>query len=200
MSRPVISLRGGHGRTLEAPNPRRLAMKGTLALAVVVLAVPGTLRAQGNLKALTGSGLLGYFLTTVPVEAHCAGGQVVSPDFPYCSPGTKHILGRNEEQIWMPVDFTAPVATLLDGPITFEVNCNFNTAFRGPCWGTFTWESGGGIWEGQWVSSVMDLMTYESVISMVGFGTGGAIDGKQLKVDGGSAPGDWYITVDVRIK
>ncbi len=46
----------------------------------------------------------------------------------------------------------------------------------------------------------MDLFTYESRFSMVGHGVGGTIDGKQLKFDGGSVPGDWYITGTVRIQ
>jgi hypothetical protein len=175
-------------------------MRSRLAFVIVALAVPGSLWAQGNKKAITGTGLLGYVTTTMAPEIHCAGGQSAGPEFPYCSPDTKRILGRDEEQTWGPLDFTSPAAELLDGPITFEVNCNFSPVFRGPCWGKFTWEAGGGVWEGQWVSPVMDLMTYESEISMVGFGIGGAIDGKQLKVDGGSAPYEWYITVDVRIK
>jgi hypothetical protein len=175
-------------------------MRRKLAFAVVALAVPGSLWAQGNKKAITGTGFLGYVEATVAPQIRCAGGAVAGPTFPYCTPDTKRILGRDEEQIWEAVGFASPAAELLDGPITFEVNCNFNPAYRGPCWGKFTWEAAGGVWEGQWVSPVMDLMTYESEISMVGFGTGGAIDGKQLKVDGGSAPGDWYITVDVRIR
>lgn len=92
-----------------------------------------------------------------------------------------------------------PVASLLNGPLNFVVNCNFNADYRGPCWGTFRWEAAGGRWEGHWTAPVMDLMTYESRLSMVGFGEGGALDGKQLKVDGFSNPGDWYITITARI-
>ena len=58
--------------------------------------------------------------------------------------------------------------------------------------GTFEWQvpAAGGAWKGSWTSPVMDLLTYQSVIAMVGHGTGG-LDGKQLKVDGFSNPGDW---------
>ena len=95
-----------------------------------------------------------------------------------------------------------PDSELLYGQITFIVNCNFGPAYKGPCWGTFQWDTPdpNAIWVGTWTSPLMDLASYESVISMVGHGVGGAIDGKQLKVDGFSDPGDWYITFKARIK
>jgi hypothetical protein len=89
----------------------------------------------------------------------------------------------------------------LNGPITFVVNCSFDPNLRGSCWGTLEWSvPGAGVWEGVWAAPLMDLMTYESELNMVGLGIGGAIEGKILKLDGESAPGDWYITSTVRIR
>jgi hypothetical protein len=113
---------------------------------------------------------------------------------------TRRILGRSEVQTWWPVNPSPSVTELLTpGEITFVVNCNFNSEYRGPCWGTFRWATADGTWEGQWTAPVMDLFTYESRLSMVGFGQGGAIDGKQLKFDRGSAAFDYYITGSIRI-
>jgi hypothetical protein len=105
--------------------------------------------------------------------------------------------GRNEVQTWVVVP---PAPDELNGPITFVVNCNFNASVRGPCWGTFEWTlASGAKWQGSWTSPVMDLLTYESRMSMVGVGEGGAIDGRHLRFDGGSAPGEEYISGTIRI-
>jgi hypothetical protein len=137
----------------------------------------------------------------VAAQVRCEGTKVTTTSLP-CPPGTKHILGRDEQQLWFPYPSEEyPVPDVLNGEITFVINCNFNADYRGPCWGTFEWDvSGIGAWEGTWTAPVMDLMTYESEFSMVGHGVGGEIDGEQLKFDGGSAPGDYFITGTVRIK
>lgn len=179
---------------------RRLSL-AVLAVAVALVAAGST--AGQNPKFVLGQVQLEYAGTVTPPETRCIGGEPTELPFPYlpCTDGTRRILGRSEVQTWWPVNPSPSVAGLLtEGEITFVVNCNFNSGYRGPCWGTFVWEVPGvGTWEGQWTAPVMDLFTYESRLSMVGFGQGGAIDGKQLKFDGGSAAGEYYITGSVRI-
>jgi hypothetical protein len=171
------------------------------SLVIVAVALGAAASAVGDGPGfVVGQAQLGYVGTVAPPEVKCAGGEPTGLPFPHCTEGTQRILGRSEVQTWEPAFLTPNLQPLLGGPITFVVNCNFNAAYRGPCWGTFTWDIPDvGTWEGQWTAPVMDLMTYESRLSMVGFGRDGAIDGKQLRFDGGSAPGDWYITGTVRI-
>jgi hypothetical protein len=163
-------------------------LRRSMLLVAVIVAASGLLMAGENPKFVTGEVLLGYLETTVPPQMRFM--------------GTQRISGRSEVQVWEPVSPSDSVAPFITGPITFVVNCNFDSNYRGPCWGTFEWEAPevGGMWEGTWTTPVMDLVTYESKISIVGHGMGGEIDGKQIKLDGGSAPGDWYITATVRIK
>jgi hypothetical protein len=164
-------------------------LRNSMLLVAVIVASSGLLMAGENPKFVTGEVLLGYVETTVPPQMRFM--------------GTQRISGRSEVQSWLPYseEENVPVSPLIAGPITFVVNCNFDSNLRGPCWGTFEWHVPGvGTWEGTWTAPVMDLMTYESEISMVGHGMGGEIDGKQLKLDGGSAPGDFYIKATWRIK
>ncbi len=175
-------------------------MSKRVVLAVLLIAaLPAVLQAGDNPKFTFGSGQIGFMTTTVPPEYRCAGGDLTGA-FPPCSEETRRVFVRSEQQLWVPVGLSESIEALMAGEITFVVNCNFNAQYRGPCWGTFTWEvEGGATWEGQWTAPVMDLMTYESEIALVGFGQGGAIDGMQLKIDGYSNPGDWYITVTARV-
>ncbi len=166
---------------------------------VLGLLLTGSLWAGGPHQVIVGGGEIGFLETTVQPEIRCAGGEPIWV-FPYCSPGTHRVIARDEVQIWAPASLADPVAGLLDGPITFTVNCNFSPDLRGPCWGTFTWEVPDTCtWEGHWVSPIMDLMTYESEIRMEGFGDCGALGNLHLKVEGFSNPGDWYITIQARI-
>ena len=172
-------------------------------LVLAFLAMSGLLMAGGNPKSLSGETQIGFLQTAIPPDLRCIGGEPTNLPFPYlpCSEGTRRVLARSEEQIWFPAYLSDSIAALLDGELKFVVNCNMNASYRGPCWGTFEWTVPGvGVWEGTWTTPVMDLLTYESKLSMVGQGVGSEIDGKQLKVDGGSAPWDYYITADVRIK
>jgi len=183
-----------------------MAKRITLAVVVLVLvAFPVALGADHNPKFIVGSGLLAYGEEVSPPEVvRCLGGEPTGLTFPYglpCSEGTHRIIARNEVQIWFPLSVSDDAAELLNGEITLTVNCNFNAQYRGPCWGTFTWEVPEvGTWEGHWTTPVQDLGTYESVMNMVGFGEGGEIDGKQIKLDGYSDPGDYYVTFTARIK
>jgi hypothetical protein len=166
------------------------------ALALVLISAT-ELQAGDNPKFTYGNGQIGWTETTAAPQVRCVGGEPVGG---LCSEGTQRIFSRSEVQIWSPVGLSESLTSRLTGPLTFTVNCNFNAQYRGPCWGAFIWAVTDGTWEGHWTAPVMDLMTYESELSMVGFGQGGEIDGMQLKVDGYSNPGDWYITFAARIK
>jgi hypothetical protein len=181
---------------------RRFGFVILALVAVCGLVVAGQNQNQ-NPKFVFGEAQIGYVAQTTPPQLRCEGGTPTGEAFPSCSLDTKHILGRSEVQIWMPASVSESLSPFLsiEDTITFVVNCNLDPSYRGPCWGTFEWATASGdVWEGTWTSPVMDLITYESQFSMVGHGVGGAIDGKQLMFDGGSAPGDWYITGTVRIK
>jgi len=175
-------------------------MRKIVAVVIVGLLLGvGTLSAGDNPKFVFGNGQIEYLYNTVPPTVRCAGGEATG-GYPPCTAETNRILTRGEAGVWKPVTLSDSVAELLDGQITFEVNCNFNSSYRGPCWGTFVWEVPGmGTWEGHWTAPVMDLVTYESEISMVGYGIGEGLNGKHLKVDGYSNPYDLYITLTVRI-
>jgi hypothetical protein len=176
------------------------------ALLVVLLLALAAAPASAQAKEMTflEGFQIGWVYTDAPPVVKCIGGELVVPAPPYyvpCSEGTQHVIARNEVQTWTPAP-GQDVPPVLDGAITFQVNCNMNGNYRGPCFGAFEWTvpGVGGKWVGTWTSPVMDLLTYESVFSMVGHGVGGEIDGKQLKFDGGSAPLDWYVTGTIRIK
>jgi len=173
-----------------------------LVITLVCAAPAPAQQDKNNDKFLTGDVWLGWVETLRPPDIMCAGGAPTGDVYPpYCTPETKRIVGRNELQVWMAYYPDPSVAAFVGGEIQFVVNCTMNSAYRGPCWGTFRWElPGGARWEGSWTSPVMDLVTFESRMAMVGFGTGGAIDGKHLMFDGGSNPGDWFITGKVRIR
>lgn len=176
-----------------------------VALVIVNLALVAPVAASGHgPRAANGTVMLGFLQTVSAPEAKCVDGQPADqtqPPYLPCSPGTTRVIGRSEVQVWMPASLSRTVAAFLNGPITFVVNCDMNGQYRGPCWGTFEWSvPGAGTWVGFWTAPIMDLLTYESRLSMVGIGSGGRIDGKQIEVTGVSAPGDWYIASSVRIR
>jgi hypothetical protein len=160
-----------------------------VSLLAVVLAILWAAPATGRQakQKVTGTALLAYVGVVTPPEVRFTATRIAT---------------RSEVQTWgLGLGTDSSLVPWLDGEITFVVNCNFNAAYRGPCWGTFEWDVPGadGVWIGTWTSPVMDLVTYESTFSMVGQGLGGTIDGKQLKFDGGSGAGEMYITGSVRI-
>ena len=72
---------------------------------------------------------------------------------------------------------------MFQGPFRPVVNCNLDENLQGECWGAFELDSSaGGQWKGTW-SGKFDLIHYISVVSIVGHGEGGAIDGLQMKMD-----------------
>ncbi len=154
-------------------------------------------------KAVWGRVQLGSYVNVLkPPETRCVGGQPTGLPFPPCTPETERIFVRSEVQEWGLVDgANARLVEWLGRSVIFGVNCNFNVAARGPCWGTFEWDvpDKDGVWVGIMTAPVMDLVTYESKMSMVGRGVGGVIDGMRFTFDGASAPGDWYISGVIRI-
>ncbi len=173
---------------------------GVVVLALVSAAPAAAQQGKNNDKFITGTAQLGFLETLQPPEIRCAGGEPTGLPFPQCTEGTNRIIGKHEVQLWAAFYPSPSVASYVGGTIQFSVNCTMNANYRGPCWGTFRWDIGGGrLWEGSWTSPVMDLMTYESTMQMVGYGSGGNIDGKHLKFEGGSAPYDWYITGTITI-
>lgn len=175
-------------------------IRNNVVLVIVVLVWgAGSVWAGDNPKFVLGNAEIGWIGTLVAPEIRCAGGEPTGA-YTYCTEETNQILTRGEVQVWEPATLSHSVTEFLDGQLTFEVNCNFNASLRGPCWGTFVWAIPDmGTWEGHWSAPVMDLLTYESEISMVGYGFGEGLNGRHLKVDGYSNPYDWYITLTVRI-
>ncbi len=170
-----------------------------VSLVVVILALVAPVAASGEgPRAVNGKVLLGFTAEVGLPVITCVGGL---PSVPYCDSNTTQVLGRLEVQTWTPASLSRSVAKFLNGPITFVVNCDLNAQFRGPCWGTFEWKVPGvGTWTGFWTAPIMDLLTYESQLSMVGVGSGGEINGRHLELDGSAAPGDWYIASSVHIR
>lgn len=136
-------------------------------------------------------------------EITCVGGELTGLPFPSlpCTEGTHHIFIRGPLQIWavVPGSLSGEAAGLVDGTVTFVVNGNLSADYEGPFWGTFEWVVAGvGTWQGSW-TGWMNFITWETRMNGVGFGSGGAIDGKQLKFDATAAAGDWYMGFQARI-
>jgi hypothetical protein len=118
-----------------------------------------------------------------PGTVSCLGGEPAAPPL-LCTPGTNqiHLRGRVESAVYLNV--AGEAAALIDGTNTIVVNCNLDATLRGHCWGTFVWQipARGGEWEGTWGGPV-DLIHYVGSYVAVGHGTGGELEGLQLKVD-----------------
>jgi hypothetical protein len=203
MSYPATLPRTENGLTVI--RTRRMTMIHKVALVIVAVVLASTVATAGQApRVIIGRAQLGWVGTTSGPEVKCVGGQPADPtQYPYlpCSAGTTRAISRSEVQAWTAASASRSVAKLLAGPLTFVVNCDMNAQYRGPCWGTFEWEIPGiGTWAGFWTAPVMDLMTYESKMSMVGVGTGGEIDGKHLMLGGGSASGEYYVAMSVVVR
>jgi hypothetical protein len=173
-----------------------------IGFAAVALAVASTGRAADNPNFALAAGQI------MPVgmqegELTCVGGEPTGLPFPAlpCTEGTHHIFIRGEQQNWavVPGSLSGEAASLVDGAVTFILNGNLSADYIGQFWGTFEWTVAGvGTWQGSW-TGWMNFITWETRMTGVGFGSGGAIEGKQLKFDATAAPGDWYIAVQARI-
>lgn len=134
-----------------------------------------------------------------PGTVTCLGGEPAAPPM-LCTPGTKqtHLRGQVVTAIY--VDLAGEAAALIDGTNTILANCNLDESLQGPCWGTFRWEisAQGGQWEGAW-SGQFDLANMVATYTAVGHGSGGALEGLQIKVDGTYPGGSPYGNIVVRI-
>jgi hypothetical protein len=77
--------------------------------------------------------------------------------------------------------------------IQTDGNCNLSDVWEGPCWGTFEAEWLGGTWAGTF-SGTLDFIGFAGDLKLVGHGTGGEIDGMQMKIEAECGPtGDPYV-------
>jgi hypothetical protein len=149
--------------------------------------------AGGNFKFLMATGQIWQGPYLNPPEVVCIGGTY-DPNSGFCTPGTRRTLLRNARSIWNFAEVQGSAASMFQGEFRPVVNCNLNKNLQGECWGTFEAESSaGGKWEGTWCGK-FDLVNYIAVISAVGHGDGGDIDGMQMKMDAMSPGGLPYFT------
>lgn len=132
-----------------------------------------------------------------PGTITCIGGE---PAGPFCTPGTlrTHIRGQVVTAIYNNVQGEA--AVLIDGMNTITANCNLDDSLKGPCWGTFSWmiPGAGGHWDGTW-NGQFDLLNDTSSYSAVAQGSGGDLDGLQLKVEAVHPAGSAFSSLVCRI-
>jgi hypothetical protein len=121
-----------------------------------------------------------------PGEVKCAGGVPTGQHFPNreCSPETNRTLVRGEVDSTILTDVTGTAAAMLSGGTNrIVVNCNLDRNLKGECWGTFELTvPGQGKWEGSW-NGPIDLVNFIGSFSFVGHGSGGQLDGLQMKYD-----------------
>ncbi len=163
---------------------RKYVLTSLLALAVAfpILGSAGD-KNKANFLAATGKDTI---IGAVPGQVICAGGVPTGQHYPYreCSEGTNQTVVRGEVETTILTDVAGTGAALLTGATnTMVVNCNFDRNLQGPCWGTFEMTvPGQGKWEGTWQGN-LDMVTFVGSYSMVGHGSGGPLEGKQLKYE-----------------
>lgn len=129
-----------------------------------------------------------------PGSLVCVGGTPASdPQGPPCSPGTRQILISYRNSLFEFQDIAGSAAGLIKGQASIVVHCNLDSNYYGYCWGHFVWTvpEAGGKWEGTW-GGMHDLLTNTISYSATGFGTGGRLQGLQLKYEAvytGPGPG-----------
>jgi hypothetical protein len=132
-----------------------------------------------------------------PGTVRCIGGAQVGL---FCMPGTKrtHVRGQIVSAIY--VNLQGEAAELINGTNTITANCNFDQSLKGPCWGTFSWlvPGAGGQWDGTW-NGQFDLLNNTSSYSAVAQGSGGDLDGLQLKVEAVHPAGSEHSSLVCRI-
>lgn len=179
---------------------RKVALTILLAAAVAITLVASA-GAKDGPNFLTATGI--EVMTGIQAgEVKCAGGHPTGLSYPdpACSPGTNRTLTRGEVDSSILMDVTGTGAAMLQsGSNRVVTNCNLDANLRGPCWGTFELTvPGQGTWEGSWTGT-FDLVNFVASYSAVGHGSGGRIDGFQLKYDAvlnGVLP---YFTFSARI-
>ena len=163
---------------------RRLALTILLVSAIAVFLTPSA-GATDNPKFLMANGTE-IFFDLQPGEVKCAGGQPTGLHYPYrqCTEGTNHTLVRGEVQTVLLSEVTGTAAAMFAGAThRLVVNCNLDADLKGEFWGTFKITvPGQGVWEGTWQGK-FDLANLTGTYSAVGHGSGGPLDGLQMKYD-----------------
>lgn len=174
---------------------RRLLIATSVAAAVVAAGALST--AGDRFQMATAQELITGVLD--PGTVNCIGGEPAPPPA-LCTPGTAqiHTRGRLETAIYF--NLAGEAAALIDGPNTIVSNCNLDASLQGHCWGTVRWQipAQGGQWEGIWNGKV-DLANFVGTISGTVHGSGGALEGLQMKVNGVYPGGTYYGDYVVRI-
>jgi hypothetical protein len=115
----------------------------------------------------------------------CVSGTPASdPQGPPCSPGTEKIFIWNRNSLFEFQDVAGSAAGLVKGRASVVVHCDLDSNYYGYCWGTFDWivPEAGGKWAGTW-GGMHDFLTNTISYSATGFGTGGKLQGLQLKYE-----------------
>jgi hypothetical protein len=134
-----------------------------------------------------------------PGTVTCIGGEAAAPPM-LCTPGTKRIHLRNMVETASYIALAGEAAPLIDGTNTIVVNCNLDASLQGHCWGTFglAVPAQGGAWEGAW-SGQFDLANRLSSYTATGHGSGGTLEGLQIKVDAVNAGGNPSIVARILV-
>jgi len=152
---------------------------------------------KANFLAATGKDTI---IGVVAGHAICAGGVPTGGSYPYCTEGTNQTVVRGEVDTSVLTDVTGSGAAMLTGATTtFVSNCNLDRNLQGPCWGTFEMTvPGQGKWEGTW-QGPFDFVRFAASYSMVGHGSGGQLEGKQLKYEAFTDGTTFYAVFTARI-
>jgi hypothetical protein len=87
-------------------------------------------------------------------------------------------------------DVTGTAAAMFGGKNHTVSHCNLDENYYGHCWGTFEWTIPelGGKWEGVW-GGMHDMLAGVVSYSSIGFGSGGKLEGLQLRYEGANPGG-----------
>lgn len=166
-----------------------IARVAVLIVAATVSLLPAAAAADDHLLFAGGRWVIARIVA--PGETTCPGGP--------CD-GTRpvHIRGQ---QFVMVGGFDGPVAYLFGNEFVITMNCNFDSAMAGPCWGTFRASSlEGEMWQGVW-SGRLDFLNLTGRYHAVGHGDGGRLDRLTFTLDA-VLPGDQpypYVVSMVRV-
>jgi hypothetical protein len=156
------------------------------AVAAICLA-PVAVQGRPSTRLASGGFYLGL---SDPGTATCVGGTPTGW-FPPCTPGTHVSIWR---RFVGPVVFdtvTGDAAPYFTGAWTIRGSCNLKENLVGPCWGTFAGDALDGKWEGTW-NGKLDFTSFGGELSFAGHGTGGSVDGLQMRMEAASGGGSEY--------
>jgi len=152
-------------------------------LPLLLLLAPAGALAQAPSKVLVATAKEVLTDVVTPGTIVCVGGAPTNnPQGPPCSPGTKQVLISYRNTLAQYQEVTGSAAALIRGQVNVVVHCNLDGNYYGHCWGHFVWTvpEAGGQWEGTW-GGPHDMLTNTVSYSAVGFGSGGKLEGLQLK-------------------